>query len=51
MVENKTKKAVGHLTKSPGARRDEFPVKSEPDLGFYPQLPLLDVDLFKKFPL
>ena len=49
VVTRKPRKAVKHLTKLSGVHVTEFPVKSESDLGFYPQLPLLDLDLFKKF--
>ena len=49
LFKEKPRKAVGHLTTSSGARRDEFPVKSELDLGCFPQFPLLDVDKFKNF--
>ena len=49
VVKRIPRKEVGHLTKFPGVHVTEFPVKSEPDLGFYPQFRLLDVDKFKKF--
>jgi len=47
VVKRKPRKEVGHLTKFSGVHVTEFPVKSEPDLGLYPQFPLLDLDKFK----
>lgn len=49
VVKREPRKAVKHLTKLSGVNVTEFPVKSEPYLGFYPQLPLLDVNKFKNF--
>jgi len=49
VVKRKPRKEVGHLKKYSVVSVKEFPVKSEPDLGFYPQLPLLDFGLYKKF--
>jgi len=51
MVERKALNAVGHATKSSRVSRKETPLKSEPDLGCFPQLPLLDVDKFKSIQL
>ena len=47
VVKRQPRKAVKHLTKLSDVHVTEFPVKSEPDLGFYPQFPLLDLDKFK----
>ena len=49
VVKRKPRKEVGHLKKYSVVSVKEFPVKSEPNLGFYPQFRLLDVDKFKKF--
>jgi len=51
LVKGKPLKAVGHSTKYPRFSSSETPVKSEPDLGCFPQLPLLDVDKFKNIQL
>ena len=51
LVKEKPLKAVGPMTKSSRVSRKETPVKSEPDLGCFPQLPLLDVAKFKNIQL
>jgi|GEM_PF-1620602 len=51
LVKGNPLKAVGHLKKYSVVSVKEFPVKSEPDLGYFPQLPLLDVDKFKNIQL
>ena len=47
LVKGNPLKALGPMTKSSRVSSKETPVKSEPDLGCFPQLPLLDVDKFK----
>jgi len=51
LVKEKPLKAVGHLKKYSVVSVKEFPVKSEPDLGCFPQLPLLDIAKFKNIQL
>lgn len=47
VIKRKPQKAIKHLTKFSGVRFTEFPIKSEPDLGCFPQFLLLDLDRFK----
>jgi len=51
LVKGRLPKALGHVTKSSRLSRIETPVKSEPDLGYFPQLPLLDLTKFKNIQL
>ena len=51
LVKGKPLKAVGHLKKYSIVSVKEFPINSEPDLGCFPQLPLLDLTKFKNIQL
>ena len=49
VVTKKNRKPTEHSIKFLETHRKEIPTKAEPDLGYFPQLPLFDFERIKKF--